>query len=61
MDHTVEEGKELSALKLRESPPPELEPITWTPAEEKALLRRMDWHILPGLSLLYLLCFLDRT
>ena len=35
--------------------------ISWTPNEEKALLRRIDLRILPGLSLLYLLCFLDRT
>ena len=61
MDYTVEKGKEQSTSKLRESPPLEPEVITWTPAEEKALLRKMDLHILPGLSLLYLLCFLDRT
>jgi len=36
-------------------------PVEYTPEEEKALLRRIDWHILPGLSVLYLLCFLDRT
>jgi hypothetical protein len=28
---------------------------------EKALVRKLDWHILPPLSLLYLLCYLDRT
>lgn len=36
-------------------------PVEFTPEEEKAVLRRIDWHILPGLSVLYLLCFLDRT
>ena len=61
MEYTVEKGTEQGTSKLRESPPPEPESITWTPAEEKALLRRMDLRILPGLSLLYLLCFLDRT
>jgi hypothetical protein len=62
MDYTeAEKGKEQIPSKLRESPPPEPESITWTLAEEKALLRRMDLRILPGLSLLYLLCFLDRT
>jgi hypothetical protein len=35
--------------------------VTWTPDEEKALLRRIDSRILPGLSVLYLLCFLDRS
>lgn len=28
---------------------------------EKKLLRKLDWHIIPPLSLLYLLCYLDRT
>jgi hypothetical protein len=60
MDSTVEKGNEQIA-RVGESPPPDSESVTWTPAEEKAVVRRMDWHILPGLSLLYLLCFLDRT
>jgi hypothetical protein len=29
--------------------------------DDKKLLRKLDWHILPPLSLLYLLCYLDRT
>jgi hypothetical protein len=36
-------------------------PVEFTPEEEKTLLRRIDWHVLPGLSVLYFLCFLDRT
>jgi hypothetical protein len=36
-------------------------PVEFTSEEEKAVLRRIDWNILPGLSVLYLLCFLDRT
>lgn len=27
----------------------------------KKLLRKLDWHLLPFMSLIYLLCFLDRT
>lgn len=27
----------------------------------KKLVRRLDWHLIPFLSLIYLLCFLDRT
>ncbi|EHA56279.1 high-affinity nicotinic acid transporter [Pyricularia oryzae 70-15] len=27
----------------------------------KALLRKLDWNIIPFMSLIYLLCFLDRT
>ncbi|KAH8668441.1 high-affinity nicotinic acid transporter [Xylariales sp. PMI_506] len=29
--------------------------------ETKKLLRKLDWHLIPILSLIYLLCFLDRT
>ena len=32
----------------------------WTDAEEKSVRNRIDWHILPIVTLLYLLCFLDR-
>ena len=28
--------------------------------DEKKLLRRMDWHLLPSLTALYLLSFIDR-
>lgn len=33
----------------------------FTAAQTKALLRRMDWHLVPFLALLYLLSFLDRS
>lgn len=33
----------------------------FTPEENRALLRTLDWHLVPFLSLLYLLSFLDRT
>jgi hypothetical protein len=32
-----------------------------TGINEKALLRRLDWKLLPPLTLLYLLSFLDRS
>jgi len=35
--------------------------VDWTEEEENALVRKFDKRILPGLSALYLLCFLDRT
>ena len=37
------------------------EGVEWTETEENALVRKFDKRILPGLSALYLLCFLDRT
>lgn len=33
----------------------------YTPDEERRLLRKIDWRLMPGLTLLYLLSFLDRT
>ena len=32
-----------------------------TPEEERALVRKIDYRLIPWLSLLYLLSFLDRT
>jgi len=29
--------------------------------DEKKLLRKIDWHIVPGLTLLFLLSYLDRS
>ncbi|KAJ8588252.1 MFS general substrate transporter [Rhizopogon salebrosus TDB-379] len=31
------------------------------PAERTRILRKIDWHLLPFVTLFYLLCFLDRT
>lgn len=37
------------------------EPLTDSDrAAEKAVLRRVDWHILPLITLIYMLAFLDR-
>ena len=35
--------------------------VGWSREEEQALVRKFDRRILPGLSVLYLLCYLDRT
>ncbi|KAI0896030.1 MFS general substrate transporter [Annulohypoxylon nitens] len=32
----------------------------WTPEEETALRRKLDWQLVPTVTILYLLCFLDR-
>lgn len=45
-------------------PPGTLEPETVSTFDEaatKRLLRKLDWHLIPFLALLYLLSFLDRT
>ncbi|WQF87621.1 Putative major facilitator superfamily, MFS transporter superfamily [Colletotrichum destructivum] len=36
-------------------------PLEWTEDEEKAIRRKLDWHTVPLVTLLYLLCFLDRA
>ena len=35
--------------------------VSWTAVEEARVVRKVDWHLLPGLTLLYLLSFLDRA
>ncbi|KAK2008883.1 major facilitator superfamily transporter [Colletotrichum eremochloae] len=36
-------------------------PFEWTEDEERAIRRKLDWHTVPLVTLLYLLCFLDRA
>ena len=38
-----------------------VEQITWTEAEEKKVRNKLDWQIVPMVTVLYLLCFLDRA
>ncbi|KAI0834715.1 MFS general substrate transporter [Hypoxylon sp. FL0890] len=33
---------------------------SWTVAEETAVRRKLDWQLVPTITILYLLCFLDR-
>ena len=35
--------------------------LTWTPEEEKALVRKIDLYLLPTIWLMYLLSYMDRT
>jgi hypothetical protein len=34
-----------------------LESNTWTVEEEREVRRKIDWHVVPVLTLMYLLCF----
>ncbi|EFQ30885.1 major facilitator superfamily transporter [Colletotrichum graminicola M1.001] len=36
-------------------------PFEWTEDEERTLRRKLDWHTVPLVTFLYLLCFLDRV
>ncbi|RYN54971.1 hypothetical protein AA0114_g3472 [Alternaria tenuissima] len=39
----------------------DVEPQGYDAVATKKLLRKLDWHLIPFMSLIYLLCFLDRT
>ncbi|KAL2127325.1 hypothetical protein VTI74DRAFT_10924 [Chaetomium olivicolor] len=51
--------------KLKDEPDPtsgsELDEVDAGSVDEKALLRKIDWHLLPAVGILYLLSFLDRS
>lgn len=32
----------------------------WTKEEEDAVRKKLDWQVVPTVTVLYLLCFLDR-
>lgn len=50
-----------NSMKLsNESPIQELSILPLDPVKEKALLRKLDWHVLPMITILYMLCFVDR-
>lgn len=35
--------------------------LTWTEDEERKIRRKLDFHVVPLVTILYLLCFLDRS
>ncbi|BGP18866.1 hypothetical protein JCM10213v2_006946 [Rhodosporidiobolus nylandii] len=35
--------------------------LTWTAEEERTLVRKLDWHLMPLLWVLFMLSFLDRS
>lgn len=47
---------EVASIESEES----LESPSWTKEEETAIRRKLDWQLVPMVTLLYLLCFLDR-
>lgn len=56
------ERKSVEIDQVDSAPSPKLEELehTWTVEEETAIRRKLDWHIVPLVTLLYLLCFIDR-
>jgi hypothetical protein len=57
MVNTTTKEKKISSVKAESV---DSEEVTSNPAKEAALTRKIDWHLLPILTLLYLLSFLDR-
>lgn len=51
----------VTLITPRPHPQPQPPPPSYTPAEERALLRRQDFTILPLSALIYFLCYLDRS
>ncbi|KAJ3337926.1 hypothetical protein HDU93_000313 [Gonapodya sp. JEL0774] len=35
--------------------------VSWTPEEEKAFVKKLDWRVIPLVSIMYFLAFLDRV
>ncbi|GAA5895188.1 uncharacterized protein JCM6883_002346 [Sporobolomyces salmoneus] len=58
-DHLANSGANSYALSDDSTNP--VESISYTLEEEKALVRKLDWKLIPGLTFLYLLSFLDRS
>ena len=55
------DGKDPEAIEVRESAGNVYRPdVDTSSVDEKKLMRRIDWHVVPWLALLYLLNFLDR-
>ncbi|KAA8911743.1 major facilitator superfamily domain-containing protein [Sphaerosporella brunnea] len=62
--------EKMSTTELEKALPGQSTPVSsstegiekeWTEAEEKILRNRVDWYIIPLVTFLYLLCFLDRA
>lgn len=50
-------GKEISSDEIEHAVVDE----TWSPEEEKALVRKIDLMLLPMIWVMYLLSYMDRT
>ena len=47
--------------KLDETSPVQTTEEGGDAVDERKLLRKLDWHLVPGLSVLFLLSFMDRS
>jgi hypothetical protein len=56
-DNEDTSGKEISSNEIEHAVADE----SWTPEEEKALVRKVDLMLLPVIWVMYLLSYMDRT
>lgn len=59
VEHRDVDSKEMDVKRERVELP--VAGVSWTPEEEKKLLRRIDLQLLPIMWLMYLLSYMDRT
>jgi hypothetical protein len=57
---SVEKSDSPAEVETGEKSDDSIEEPSWTEAEETALRHKLDWQIVPTVTVLYLLCFLDR-
>lgn len=57
------EGRNLDELpeKIEDLADTEVAIVELTEEHKKRVIRKLDWTLVPQLTLLYLLCFLDRS
>jgi hypothetical protein len=59
----VDEKKQASlpeTVMLEDKNSESVDSPSWTVEEETAVRRKLDWQLVPMVTILYLLCFLDR-
>ncbi|KAM7184978.1 high-affinity nicotinic acid transporter [Rhypophila sp. PSN 637] len=63
IEHSTEESSATASINIPPVDPevPQIDGEAWDEKSTKRLLWRLDTHIIPFMSLIYLLCFLDRT
>lgn len=58
--HEKSDSEQPEAVVLETKSEGSSEALGWTTEEETAVRRKLDWQLVPTVTVLYLLCFLDR-
>ncbi|KAJ1908687.1 hypothetical protein IWQ60_011583 [Tieghemiomyces parasiticus] len=59
--HETDAGYQAVGEKAFEVPAPASETSTFSPKDTRRLVRKIDWHLLPLICIVYIFCFLDRS